>query len=73
MEMIFAIKTMNLTFRMPDDSIAAEVTSLALFDEEFLLFDVGSHLGLFLIVGRAGSGSNMQGCTSASWPRGQGV
>jgi len=33
MKMIFAIKTMNLTFRMPDDSIAAEVTSLALFDD----------------------------------------
>jgi hypothetical protein len=32
MEMIGAIKTMNLTFQMADDSIAAEVTPFALFD-----------------------------------------
>jgi len=44
MEMIGAIKTMNLTFQMPDDSIAAEVTPFALLtlDEEFF----GSILGL---------------------------
>jgi len=33
MDMIVAIKTMNLTFQLPDDSIAGEVTPFALFDD----------------------------------------
>jgi len=32
MEMICAIKTMNLTFEMPDDSIAAEIAPFGLSD-----------------------------------------